>query len=312
MELSRSKQHHHYNEESSRQFRPLPLPPSQYTYPDRFTSHNVPPYRYQRRGSAGPALERSSPATRHYDPRNHIAMHFSDQPHCHDYSQQQAKAKSAYDSDLPSLVGSGSEDSSFEVLDDDEEHWNRKVPASAAKQHDWSRDDEEHWNRKFGPASVAEQHYWRHDDEEHWNRKEGSASAAKQHYGGHDNDMYEPRQVKAHHLRIQQPRRASLGSYNSHGPTMIMVAPGEHAELRGANETWAAIQADFYQPASCVSCDIETLFCIEDAAYILCPRCKVISPNSDHGHGIGMGFTIEDLAKWQAEYLQETKAGSFL
>jgi len=92
----------------------------------------------------------------------------------------------------------------------------------------------------------------------------------------------------------------------------IEVSPGIFMTLRGSAETWRAIQVDFYIPCTCVICDI-TIFCIEDADYVLCPQCRVVNPvigvddeacNSvgEEGEGgVGLGFTIEDLAKWQEE-----------
>lgn len=86
--------------------------------------------------------------------------------------------------------------------------------------------------------------------------------------------------------------------------SMIEVAPGEFLRLRGADETWKAVHNDFYMPCQCFCCDL-MLFCIQDAVSVLCPTCYVVSPleggvlHDEHDGGVGLGFTIESLAKWQ-------------
>jgi hypothetical protein len=82
---------------------------------------------------------------------------------------------------------------------------------------------------------------------------------------------------------------------------MIEVAPGEFMRLRGAHETWKAIQNDFYLPCACICCEL-TLFCIQDATYVLCPECQVVNPLEKidgYDGGVGLGFTMEELAEWQ-------------
>ena len=96
-------------------------------------------------------------------------------------------------------------------------------------------------------------------------------------------------------------------SSSSSGRSMIEVSPGQFLLLRGAEETWRAIACDFYMPCACACCSL-TLFCIQDACFVLCPDCRVISPMLDHHHhhhngitfegfegGVGLGFTMEDL-----------------
>ena len=93
---------------------------------------------------------------------------------------------------------------------------------------------------------------------------------------------------------------------------MIEIAPGVHLRLRGAEETWRAIESDFYMPSQCVVC-AWTIFGIQDADFVLCPNCRVVSPmegsqgyregdeGGEGGGGVGLGFTLEDLANWQEE-----------
>jgi hypothetical protein len=88
----------------------------------------------------------------------------------------------------------------------------------------------------------------------------------------------------------------------------IEISPGVHVRLRGADETWKAIENDYYMPAECVCCE-STIFCIQNADYVLCPDCRVVSRMegiSSHGiGGVGLGFKYEDLARWQDTILRD-------
>lgn len=91
---------------------------------------------------------------------------------------------------------------------------------------------------------------------------------------------------------------------------MVEVSPDFWVRLRGADETWAAIEHDFYSPVICFGCGLE-LCCIQDADFVLCPTCRVVSPMNGIGEqvqngkdgGVGLGFTYDNLAQWQAEIL---------
>lgn len=78
----------------------------------------------------------------------------------------------------------------------------------------------------------------------------------------------------------------------------IEVAPGEFLRLRGAAETSQAIQNDFYIPAECVCCN-QTILCIQDADYVLCPDCRVVVPlrpvDERNNGGVGLGCKPEDI-----------------
>lgn len=84
----------------------------------------------------------------------------------------------------------------------------------------------------------------------------------------------------------------------------IEIAPGLSERLRGADETWQAIENDFYLPCMCLVCN-QDICCIMDATYVLCPVCKVVSPleNGCEAGGVGLGFTNDDLQKWQTEII---------
>ena len=94
----------------------------------------------------------------------------------------------------------------------------------------------------------------------------------------------------------------------------VEIAPGVHARLRGAEETWNAVQNDFYLPTQCFCCSLD-LCCIMDASFVLCPECKVVSPvpgcDSITGEGgsldggVGLGFTFDDLQKWQTDIIRQ-------
>jgi hypothetical protein len=88
----------------------------------------------------------------------------------------------------------------------------------------------------------------------------------------------------------------------------IEISPGVHVHLRGADETWKAIANDYYMPAECICCE-STIFCIQNADYVLCPDCRVVSrmdgPSSHGMGGVGLGFKYEDLARWQEDILRE-------
>ena len=84
----------------------------------------------------------------------------------------------------------------------------------------------------------------------------------------------------------------------------IEIAPGLTERLRGADETWQVIENDFYLPTQCFVC-MQAICCIMDATYVLCPVCKVVSPmeNGCDNGGVGLGFTNDNLQKWQTEII---------
>lgn len=89
--------------------------------------------------------------------------------------------------------------------------------------------------------------------------------------------------------------------------SMIEISPGVHVRLRGADETWKAIEQDYYMPTECLCCQV-TIFCIQNAEFVLCPDCRVVSRMEDSSSqgmgGVGLGFKYEDLARWQADILR--------
>jgi hypothetical protein len=51
------------------------------------------------------------------------------------------------------------------------------------------------------------------------------------------------------------------------------------------------------------------IFCIQNADYVLCPDCRVVSrmegASSTGMGGVGLGFKYEDLSKWQEDILRD-------
>jgi hypothetical protein len=109
-----------------------------------------------------------------------------------------------------------------------------------------------------------------------------------------------PRENKVHQNECSNP------------PTFIDIAPGCCLRLRGAKETWACVEQDFFIPTSCFACSLD-LCCIQDAEYVLCPRCRVVSPlrgsslqSINGAGGVGLGFTIADLELLQSEIISKS------
>jgi hypothetical protein len=103
--------------------------------------------------------------------------------------------------------------------------------------------------------------------------------------------------------RSRMPPPPPLPSQSS-----IEISPGVQVRLRGADETWKAIEHDYYMPSECICCE-STIFCIQDADYVLCPDCRVVSRLEDSSSrgmgGVGLGFKYEELARWQDDILRD-------
>lgn len=90
---------------------------------------------------------------------------------------------------------------------------------------------------------------------------------------------------------------------------MIQIAPGVEVPLRDKEEARAAVQEDFYLPGLCLGCST-TLFVVQDAAFVLCPDCRTVSPMEGDfvdraAAGVGFGFTFEELTQWQTDILNQ-------
>jgi hypothetical protein len=92
---------------------------------------------------------------------------------------------------------------------------------------------------------------------------------------------------------------SSMAALDSVGKT-IQISSGVHVPVRGFEETRECIARDFYLPSTCLGCTVDVC-CIQDANYVLCPVCQVVSPvggnaDNDRGKGgVGLGFTFDDI-----------------
>ena len=77
----------------------------------------------------------------------------------------------------------------------------------------------------------------------------------------------------------------------------IEISPGVFELLRGSAETWAAVQEGFVCFPECCCCNTR-LVCIYDAAYVLCPNCKVVHPLRSSTYrklGVGLGLLASTI-----------------
>lgn len=165
---------------------------------------------------------------------------------------------------------------------------------SSLLENSWS--DDEQWNRKMPPHM---------DDLE---RKLPARTFSR----GRESPE---RQVSYSERIRQKEMEYSGGPKVRHGTRRMEIAPGVLVRLRGADETWNAVCQDFFLPSECRCCS-QTIFCIQDADFILCPECKVVSPvdgkayNGSDG-GVGLGFSAKDLAQWQDEIAGRRGASNY-
>ena len=105
-----------------------------------------------------------------------------------------------------------------------------------------------------------------------------------------------------------------------HQAYTMEIIPGVHVRLHGIKETYTAMKNDSYIPCACPCCS-ETLYCIQDATFVLCSTCLIVSPVNPHedvsfashvyGHqvhhtygsqrSVGIGFTFDDLCSIRKE-----------
>lgn len=87
----------------------------------------------------------------------------------------------------------------------------------------------------------------------------------------------------------------------------VELSPGVTTVLRTAEETQMAIKDNFFIPIACLFCTLD-LFCIADAQFVVCPKCRVVSPATSGSkpptgkrEGLGLGLTYDNLAAIKAE-----------
>jgi hypothetical protein len=77
---------------------------------------------------------------------------------------------------------------------------------------------------------------------------------------------------------IDGVRSVSSSASTSSTLLEIEIAPGQYLSLRGSAETMRAIAMGKSVIATCWNCQVQ-LECIEDCTLVLCPDCRVVSPN---------------------------------
>mmetsp|Transcript_8526 Transcript_8526/g.18400 ORF Transcript_8526/g.18400 Transcript_8526/m.18400 type:complete len:588 (-) Transcript_8526:237-2000(-) len=164
-----------------------------------------------------------------------------------------------------------------------------------------------HPNHHGPPEQQRQQHYY----------NQGRAASPPAHAAYDDYDLQPPPSNHQHQHQQQHPHRkqsppASVGGGSFGQPVKyIEVSPGLQLRLRGADETRDCIARDFFSPCLCLHCNAE-LFCISDAAYIICPLCRELTPLSledidNHEGGVGLGFNMQDLERMQWDAIAEQK-----
>jgi hypothetical protein len=182
------------------------------------------------------------------------------------------------------------------------------------------------------PTNVTDQPCWRESDEE----RPASATSNEQDLYSTTNHTDQP----PHNVNVSgwlQQLSTPAADYSDRlrggsgvvGRTVIEISPRVKVRLRGAEETWDCIGRDFFMPCTCFGFSQE-LCCIQDATFVLCPACRVVSPmdntsccsketnspfsststttGSQHRGGVGLGFTFDDLMKWQVEIIQRRQS----
>ena len=104
------------------------------------------------------------------------------------------------------------------------------------------------------------------------------------------------RRTPSSHQQQHQQSYLSPTSYNntrlSTPVIMIDIAPGVSEPLRGSAETMQAMEDDAITQVHCLTCS-ESYLCIQDAAYFICPVCRVVNPVPHGSWGVGLGLGLD-------------------
>jgi len=81
---------------------------------------------------------------------------------------------------------------------------------------------------------------------------------------------------------------SSSSSSSSSNPSTMEIAPNVRVPVRSSRETYEAVHQGQFTVVTCFVC-AETLVCTNQAAFVLCPDCRVVSPimsdiTSDHNN----------------------------
>jgi hypothetical protein len=135
------------------------------------------------------------------------------------------------------------------------------------------------------------------------------------HYGGGGGASSSSQASVASQRSRQHPSGSAPAAPAATFPRMeLEVSPGIFLPLHGSEETYAALRTDRLCATYCLACETP-LFCVEYAAQVLCPACRVVSPvftheaprrNSDydshtHPSGVGLGMTVDEYDRTWAE-----------
>lgn len=82
----------------------------------------------------------------------------------------------------------------------------------------------------------------------------------------------------------------------------VEISPGNFQTLRGHQETLRYVRRDEVASTTCLSCS-DTIYAINDAAMVVCPTCRSITPMRSEGDGLALGFTAHEWLDIQREAL---------
>ena len=117
-------------------------------------------------------------------------------------------------------------------------------------------------------------------------------------------DLERAPSVRSVSYPVERAAAATLPTIPSSEPPAprIEISPGNHQVLRGHKETLRYVRRDAVASATCLFCQ-DTVFCVNDAALVVCPTCRSISPLGDDGHGLALGFSGHEWLEIQREAL---------
>lgn len=78
---------------------------------------------------------------------------------------------------------------------------------------------------------------------------------------------------------METPNQSEIESESIKQISTIEISPGKYLPLRGAKETMYAIECGFCVTIPCTICD-QALICIANCELVLCPTCRIVSPNT--------------------------------
>ena len=83
-------------------------------------------------------------------------------------------------------------------------------------------------------------------------------------------------------------------------PRTVEISPGNFQTLRGHHETLRYVRRDAVASTTCLSCN-DTIYAINDAAMVVCPTCRSVTPMRSEGDGLALGFTAHEWLDIQRE-----------